>query len=117
MPGTTVQTKAIRKQMDAHFRENIKIRDLADQCMLSTSRFSHLFKEVTGTGAIAYIQDLRVSKAAVLLRTTDLTIGAIAEQVGFCDSAHFCRTFKRLCGIAPNNYRYAEKSKTPPQQP
>ena len=91
--------------IDAHFMENISINTLAELCMLSVSRFSHLFKEVTGTGTVFYIQDLRVSKAAVLLCTTDLTVNEVAERVGFCDAAYFSRVFKKSCGVPPKEYR------------
>lgn len=91
--------------IDEHFRENIRINTLAELCMLSVSRFSHLFKEVTGTGAVSYLQELRVSKAAVLLCTTELTVNEVAERVGFCDAAYFSRAFKKTCGISPKEYR------------
>lgn len=91
--------------IDEHLRENIRISTLAERCMLSASRFSHLFKEVTGTSTIAYIQELRVSKGAVLLRTTDLSVSEVAERLGFCDAAYFSRAFKRSCGLSPNAYR------------
>lgn len=97
--------------MDAHLRENIRIDTLAEQCMLSVSRFSHLFKSVTGTSAIAYIQELKVSKAAVLLATTGLSVAEVAEQVGFSDPAYFSRAFRKSCGMSPNEYRRSDGSR------
>lgn len=91
--------------IDLHFQENISIRNLADACLLSESRFSHLFREVTGMTALQYINDLRISKAAVLLGSTDCDIGEIAARTGFRDSAYFSRMFRRSCGCSPSDYR------------
>lgn len=93
------------RYIDAHLKENISVATLAGQCVLSTSRFSHLFKEVTGTGAVNYIHELRISKAAVLLATTGLSVAEIAEQVGFGDAAYFSRVFRKSCGRSPVEYR------------
>ena len=93
------------RYIDAHLKETISVAMLAEQCALSTSRFSHLFKEVTGTGAVNYIHELRISKAAVLLATTGLSIAEIARQVGFGDAAYFSRMFRKSCGKSPVEYR------------
>ena len=100
----TILLPALR-YIDAHLKERISVAVLARQCVLSTSRFSHLFKEVTGTGAVNYIQELRISKAAVLLATTGLSVAEVAEQVGFSDPAYFSRAFRKSCGMSPNEYR------------
>ena len=59
----------------------------------------------TGTGAVNYIHELRISKAAVLLATTGLSVAEIAEQVGFGDAAYFSRVFRKSCGRSPVEYR------------
>ena len=93
------------RYIDAHLKESISVSELARQCVLSTSRFSHLFKEVTGTGAVNYIHELRISKAAVLLATTGLSVAEVAEKVGFGDAAYFSRVFRKSCGKSPVEYR------------
>ena len=91
--------------IDIHFCENISISTLADLCRLSVSRFSHLFKEVTGTSAIQYLNDLRISKAAMYLNTTNLSVSDIALKIGFSDAAYFSRIYKKSLGISPSDYR------------
>ena len=93
------------RYIDAHLKQSISVAELARQCVLSTSRFSHLFKEVTGMGAVNYIHELRISKAAVLLATTGMSVAEIAEQVGFGDAAYFSRVFRKSCGRSPVDYR------------
>lgn len=91
--------------IDLHYQEAISIQILADECGLSASRFSHLFREVTGMTAVQYINDLRISKAAVLLSSTDYDVSEIAARTGFRDCAYFSRMFRRSCGCCPSDFR------------
>ena len=95
--------------IDNHYSENISLATLSSLCRFSTSRFSHVFKEVTGTSAIKYINDLRMSKATMLLNTSNLSISEIAVKVGFYDAAYFSRIYKLNCGISPSDYRKTHK--------
>jgi AraC-like DNA-binding protein len=52
-----------------------------------------------------YISRKRIALAQELLRATNLKIVEICYRVGFRDLAHFNRTFKRLTGATPNQYR------------
>ena len=47
----------------------------------------------------------RVSRAAVLLRTTTDSVSAIASAVGFEDPSYFCRVFRTVTGMTPREYR------------
>ena len=103
--SATVDIVPALQYIDSHFNENINLNALSDLCNLSISRFSHLFKDVTGTSAIQYINDLRVSKASMYLNTTSLSISDIALKIGFDDAAYFSRIFKKITGISPSDYR------------
>ena len=50
----------------------------------------------------------RIDKAKQLLETKDLTVAAIADQLGYGDTANFCRAFKRETGISPSEFRASE---------
>ena len=78
---------------------------LAVQVNLSPSRFRHLFKQETGTTPAQYVKEVRVRRAAKLLRTTFLTIKQILKQVGLGSNAHFVHDFRKLYGITPTAYR------------
>src|SRR4030095_13653711 len=78
---------------------------LAAQVNLSPSRFRHLFKQETGTTLAQYLKEVRLRRAAKLLRTTFLTIKQILKQVNLGSNAHFVRDFRRLYGITPTAYR------------
>ena len=44
------------------------------------------------------------AQAIAYLESTDLDVGAIAETLGFYDSAYFCRVFKKCTGVSPLQY-------------
>jgi transcriptional regulator GlxA family with amidase domain len=72
---------------------------------MSTSRFRAFFKETTGWGFGDYLRDLRLERAAQLLRETTVSIADVACQTGFADQSHLQRLFKAKHDISPLAYR------------
>ena len=91
--------------MKLNYNSEISRSDLALQSLLSKNYFSKLFKEVTGTNVSDYIQYLRTEKACSLLKTTNMKVIDIAEQVGFSDIKFFYEVFKKITGKTPGEYR------------
>ena len=52
-----------------------------------------------------YVQSLRIEEAKQILETTDLSVEAVAHDVGYEDSSSFSRLFRRKTGITPAQYR------------
>ncbi|MBL4905250.1 MAG: helix-turn-helix transcriptional regulator [Flavobacteriaceae bacterium] len=76
--------------------------ELAKSVFLSTSRFSHLFKEQIGIPLRRYILWCRILEALRgVLEGHNLTTSAHAA--GFSDSAHFSRTFSEMFGVTPSS--------------
>jgi len=91
--------------MKLNYHSDISLSTLALKSLLSKNYFSRLFKEVTGTNVSDYIQYLRTEKACELLKTTDMKVIDIAEQVGFSDTKFFYEVFKKITGKTPGEYR------------
>jgi len=51
------------------------------------------------------VQNARMRHAVTMLRDSDLSITEIAIQLGYSDSAHFTRAFRRWTCVAPSKYR------------
>ncbi len=102
--GHEIAEKAIA-YMKEHYMEPLNLDFIAEQCGLSTSYFSRKFKEQTGENYIDVLTDIRIREAQRLLGTTDLSIGEIVEQVGYCDDKHFRRVFQKATGLRPAEYR------------
>ena len=78
---------------------------MAEHMNISVSYLQKLYKKQFG---ISFMEDLvqsRLEKAVMLLTTTDLQIGEIAEQCGYHHATHFMRQFKAKMGVTPSEYR------------
>lgn len=71
---------------------------------ISTSRFSTIFKQATGTTFMEALTGIRMQKARELLEHTDMKNYEIAERVGFSDSHYFSVAFKKIIGKTPTEY-------------
>jgi AraC-like DNA-binding protein len=72
---------------------------------MSTSRFRLFFKETTGWGFADYLRDLRLERAARLLRESGDSVADVAYQAGFADQSHLQRLFKAKYAVSPLAYR------------
>ncbi len=88
-----------------HYNEEINLSKLAGTCNFNLSHFCRLFKSVTGQTAVHYINEVRMLKAELLLRTTNLGVADIAGRVGFTDHCYFNRCFKRYFDATPLEVR------------
>jgi len=83
--------------------------ELAAECCLSESRFTHLFREVTGKSLTEFITGLRMERAKELLGASELSIAEIGETVGYEDANYFSRCFRNTVGCSPRDYRRQER--------
>lgn len=102
--------KAIRHFIQQHYMEELTLETLAEKVHLSPSYLSKLFKRETGENLSIYIQNVRIQQAKILLCTTDLKTYEVAERVGISDPVYFSRTFKKITGMKPKDFRHAERS-------
>ena len=82
----------------------------ADQVCLSANYFGDLIKKETGKTAQEYIQLILVDEAKKRLLGSTLGINQIAEQLGYQDTQHFIRMFKKRVGRTPLKFRVENKS-------
>ncbi len=91
-------------------KDNICITLIADAVKITPTYLSHLFKENTGISVMRYIEQRRMEKVKQLLCDTSLTVNEIANQTGFTNSAVLIRTFKKINGITPGQFRQAARA-------
>ena len=91
--------------LNDHLSEDVSIERLAAIANYSPAQFRRLFTKLMGQSPSAYIANIRINNAKVLLKTTNKRISDIAVEVGFFDHSHFIRTFKELVGSTPAEYR------------
>lgn len=106
-PAGSADLTAILAHIDEHLEESLTLDALARRAGFSPSHLRRLFQREFGVSPMRYVTERRVGRAATLLRTSTLGIGAVGRAVGFPDPFHFSRRFKQLTGQAPARYRAA----------
>ncbi len=89
----------------AHKNENFSLKEMAKLCHISPSYFSRIFTKETGENFSLFIARLKIEWAKQLLETTDAPINQVSDDLGFCDTGYFIKTFKRFENLTPAVYR------------
>lgn len=103
------QCVAVRRYIDAHFKESLTLDDLAKLAHINKYYLSHTFKEEYGVSPIRYQQERRIEEGCYLLRQTDLSLTQISRILGFSYSSYFSQAFRSSKGISPSEYRKQEE--------
>jgi AraC family transcriptional regulator len=139
-PESTTQTQAysgglpirqLRKVQDfvtEHLAEEISIERLAELVELSSSHFSHVFKETTGMTPLQFVTRERITRAQQMIREcpaprrsskrgaltaqpperqTSRSLIEIGLEVGYTSPSHFAQVFPRVVGVTPTEFRSA----------
>ena len=96
--------------LHANLKGDLSLGVIANMMCISTTYFACLFKRTTGQPLHQYVLQLRVAKAKALLLQSDISIAQISLLVGFHDSSHLIRHFKRLLGTPPAFFRKNHKN-------
>lgn len=85
--------------------QKISLEETAAVANLSKEAFCRFFKLRTRNTYTQYLNQLRITEAQKQLQETDLSISEIAYRVGFENLAYFNRSFKKICGVTPKEWR------------
>lgn len=105
LPETDVIVRA-KHYLLAHYEEaDVSLSKVAEYVGLNEKYFTNKFTKEAGETFSSYLTGLRIQKSKELLRTTTFKVYEIAEMVGYNNTEHFNRMFKKLNGISPAQYR------------
>lgn len=85
--------------------EKLSIKMVADQVELSQNYFCTLFKKNCGMTVNDFIIKVRIDKTKYLLKTTNLKLYEISQQIGIPDANYLNILFKKTCHMTPSQYR------------
>ncbi|MCB7318012.1 response regulator transcription factor [Lacrimispora sp. 210928-DFI.3.58] len=91
--------------LELNYMRRLSQQECADYFHMNKDYLSRAFKKHTGIGMAKYLNNIRIRKAQELLKSTDLQVMEIADQVGYFDSKYFSRQFKLATGMTPAQYR------------
>ena len=102
------QNEIVQKAI-SYIKENysllIKIEDISEHIGISKYYFMRLFKQTMRVTLYEYLLMFRINEAKKLFQNTDYTSYQISRIVGFNDEFNFSRTFKKITGMSPRNYK------------
>lgn len=88
-------------RLRAEFDQPLRIDNVARDLGMSVSGFHHHFKAVTGMSPLQYQKQVRLQEARRLMLGEHLDAASTAYRVGYEDTSHFNREYKRLFGAPP----------------
>ena len=110
LPGAITDKRLARvlDYMRAHYAQPLSLECLAAEAAISKFHFTRLFRVSTGNTPHDFLVQIRLEAARVLLKTTDLSVEAIATRCGFARANYFATAFARQTGMPPTAYRTSE---------
>jgi AraC-like DNA-binding protein len=100
--------QAIRFKIHENWNENIDFEQIAAENNITYDFFRKAFKGVMGVPPGQYLLNIKIEKAAQMLRETSLTISEIATKTGFENEFYFSRMFKNKMNCTASSYRKKE---------
>jgi len=95
------------KLLPANFAQHHDIPFYADAMDITPIYLSRIVRRMSGRTVVDHINDLLLSEAKMLLKSTGLSVVQIADRLDFADAPSFSRFFSRMAGVSPRQYRTA----------
>ncbi len=107
----SLQVSRAAAYIAAHFHEPVTLAKTADELGITKTYLSAVFRRETGLTFSGYVRRQRLSVAADLLKTTDMTVDEISAYCGIADPNYFSRMFRKEYGMSATNYRSRKRRK------
>jgi len=104
-PDSRQRIDKVMDHLYAHYREPVRISELADVAALSTSGLHRMFQRHTQMTISTCLMRLRIGEACARLSAMDEPVQHVAGVVGYNSLANFNRQFKAIRGMTPKAYR------------
>lgn len=102
--GETAVIPQVIRYLTEHFREPLRLDDLAARFFISKSYLNRHFKAYTNATVYAYLMALRITHARRMLRE-GATAAEAGRECGFSDYSTFYKAFKAQTGITPQEFK------------
>lgn len=111
LPESAISLRMRRflEYISSHYAGAITLEELAASASVSKTEALRCFRQTLQTTPYRYVMEYRLSKAADLLKETDLPVGEIAELTGFHQQSYFGKCFKEKTGMTPGQFRHTKK--------
>lgn len=107
-PKRSPQVQKCCDYIEMNLGQKIRAADLARLAGYSEYYITRKFKEETGFSINDYMKFAKIQRAKSLLSGSDLSIPAIAEQLGFTSHSYFGQIFRQVTGMTPGEFRASQ---------
>ncbi len=97
--------------IDEHLEEAFSLEDMANALFLNKNYLSDLFSKRLGQTFTQYKNTQRIDLAAQLIREGNAGLLDVAQRTGFDSASHFCKVFKQVMGVTPQQYKSSINSR------
>ena len=104
-PSTKRIPEMIKNYIDSHINEKVTLEDISNNLYISKSHIERAFKKEYGQTPLVYCANQKIEHVASMLVTTDYSLSHIAQQFGFTDVKYMSKSFKKIKGQTPMEYR------------
>lgn len=95
----------VLKLVEENYYKDLSLHDVAGKLHLNATYLGQLFKKETKLSFSKYLNQYRIKKAQVFLRTTRDSIASIGSSIGYQNTGYFYKNFHLICGLSPKEYR------------
>ena len=99
--GDTRRISRAIGRLREHYKEPLKIEEMARELGMSVSGFHHHFKSVTAMSPLQFQKQIRLQVARRLMLGEDLDAASAGHRVGYEDPSYFSRDYKKQFGAPP----------------
>ncbi|MBQ8540503.1 MAG: AraC family transcriptional regulator [Clostridia bacterium] len=99
------EMKTVMEYMRENCHRSIALEDMAKHINISKGYLCREFRRVIHMTPFEYLTRLRIDKSCDMLKSTDLSVGCIAERCGFNSFSYFTKIFREKMGCSPKEYR------------
>jgi AraC-like DNA-binding protein len=99
------QLETVTAYLNDHYAFDIPLERLAKIACMGTTKLKMSFKQMHNCTITEYIQQRRMCQAEFFLAGTELTIGQVAQTVGYSSASRFAELFRKSTGLLPGEYR------------
>jgi AraC family transcriptional regulator len=103
------QARRAKEFLNANLYGDVSLASVAAECNLSLSHFAHAFRRTFGQPPHSWLMERRVDAVKNLLLTSRWTLAEVASKCGFSDQSALNRSFKRVVGESPGEWRRSRK--------
>jgi AraC-type DNA-binding domain-containing proteins len=102
---SSIKMQNISRFIVNNFQRKITLDEVAKTVGMNISSFCTFYKKMKGKSFLTDLNEYRINSSCVMLKETNMTVSDICFSVGFEDIPHFNRTFRRLKGLSPLDFR------------